>query len=92
MEHTTLVQHIRQQEKATPGATGEFTSLMNEIMVAAKIISLEVNSAGIGEDIFGLTGKINIQGEEVTNSPWHYFSAREPFAIEMDLDLFVYKL
>ncbi len=28
----------------------------------------------------------NIQGEEVTNSPWHYFSAREPFAIEMDLD------
>jgi len=65
MEHTTLVQHIRQQEKATPGATGEFTSLMNEIMVAAKIISLEVNSAGIGEDIFGLTGKINAQGEEV---------------------------
>ena len=65
MERTTLVQHIRRQEKATPGATGEFTSLMNEIMVAAKIISLEVNSAGIGEDIFGLTGKINIQGEEV---------------------------
>ena len=65
MEHTTLVQQIRQQENATPGATGEFTNLMNEIMVAAKIISLEVNSAGIGEDIFGLTGKINAQGEEV---------------------------
>ncbi len=65
MERTTLVQHIRQQEKANPGATGEFTSLMNEIMVAGKIISLEVNSAGIGEDVFGLTGKINVQGEEV---------------------------
>ena len=65
MERTTLVQHIRQQEKANPGATGEFSSLMNEIMVAAKIISLQVNSAGIGEDIFGLTGKINVQGEEV---------------------------
>jgi len=65
LQRTTLVQHIRQQEKANPGATGEFTSLMNEIMVAAKIISLEVNSAGIGEDIFGLTGKINVQGEEV---------------------------
>ena len=60
MEHTTLVQHIRQQEKATPGATGEFTSLMNEIMVAAKIISLEVNSAGIGEDIFGLTDSCTV--------------------------------
>jgi fructose-1,6-bisphosphatase I len=65
MERTTLVQHVRQQEKATPGATGEFTNLMNEIMVASKIISLQVNSAGIGEDIFGLTGKINVQGEEV---------------------------
>ena len=65
MEQTTLVQHIRQQENNTPGATGEFTNLMNEIMVASKIISLEINSAGIGEDIFGLTGKINIQGEEV---------------------------
>ena len=65
MERTTLVQHIRQQEKSNPGATGEFTSLMTEIMVASKIISLEVNSAGIGENILGLTGKINVQGEEV---------------------------
>lgn len=65
MQRTTLVQHVRQQEKMTPNATGEFTSLMNEIMVAAKIVSLEVNKAGIGEDILGLTGKINVQGEEV---------------------------
>ena len=65
MEQTTFVQHIRKQEKSNPGATGEFTSLMNEIMVASKIISLEVNSAGIGESILGLTGKINVQGEEV---------------------------
>ena len=64
MERTTFVQHIRQQEKSNPGATGEFTSLMTEIMVASKIISLEVNSAGIGENILGLTGKINVQGEE----------------------------
>ena len=65
MERTTFVQHIRKQEKSNPGATGEFTSLMTEIMVASKIISLEVNSAGIGENILGLTGKINVQGEEV---------------------------
>jgi len=65
MERTTLVQHVRQQERLNPGATGEFTSLMNEIMVAAKVISLEVNKAGIGEDILGLTGKINVQGEHV---------------------------
>ncbi len=65
MERTTLLQHLRKQEKNNPEATGEFTSLMAEIMVASKIISLEVNSAGIGENILGLTGKINIQGEEV---------------------------
>ncbi len=65
MERTTFVQHIRLQERSNPGATGEFTNLMTEIMVASKIISLEVNSAGIGENILGLTGKINVQGEEV---------------------------
>ena len=65
MERTTLVQFIRKQEGKNPQATGEFTSLINEIMVAAKITSLEVSSAGIGESIFGLTGKVNVQGEEV---------------------------
>ena len=47
------------------GATGEFTSLMMEILVAAKFVSLQVNNAGLGEDILGLTGQVNIQGEEV---------------------------
>lgn len=65
MERSTLVQHIRRQEKKIPGATGEFTSLMYEILVAAKLISNEVNKAGLGEDILGLTGKTNVQGEKV---------------------------
>ena len=54
MEQTTLVQHLQHQQKFL-GATGEFTSLMNEILVAAKIISLEVNKAGIGGHILGVT-------------------------------------
>lgn len=65
MERTTLVQHIRKEEKRVPGATGEFTSLMHDILVAAKIISAEVNKAGICQHILGLTGETNIQGEEV---------------------------
>ena len=64
MEQTTLVQHLQHQQKFL-GATGEFTSLMNEILVAAKIISLEVNKAGIGGHILGVTGNINVHGEEV---------------------------
>ncbi|MFQ5716288.1 MAG: class 1 fructose-1,6-bisphosphatase, partial [Nitrospinales bacterium] len=61
----TLVQHIRQQESKNPGASGEFTNLMYQIVVGAKLISKEVNKAGLGEDILGLTGKTNIQGEKV---------------------------
>ena len=65
MEQTTLVQHLQQQQKMFLGATGEFTSLMNAILVAAKIISLEVNKAGIGGHIIGVTGRVNVHGEEV---------------------------
>ncbi|CAI2718249.1 class 1 fructose-bisphosphatase [Nitrospina watsonii] len=65
MDRTTLVQFIRRQEKMTPGATGEFTNLMNEVLVAAKIVSLQVNNAGLGEDILGMSGRVNVQGEEV---------------------------
>ena len=64
-ERTTLIQHLRQQERKIPGVTGEFGALMNEILVAAKIVSLEINRAGIAENILGLTGAVNIQGEEV---------------------------
>jgi fructose-1,6-bisphosphatase I len=39
--------------------------MMNEIVVAAKIISLEVNKAGIGGLILGVTGSVNVHGEEV---------------------------
>ena len=38
---------------------------MNEVLVAAKIISLEVNKAGIGGHILGVTGSVNVHGEEV---------------------------
>ena len=64
MKQTTLAQHLQHQQKLL-GTTGEFTTLMNEILVAAKIISLEVNKAGIGGDILGVTGNINVHGEEV---------------------------
>lgn len=45
-------------------ATGDFSAVMNGISLAAKIISSEVNKAGL-IDILGLTGKTNVQGEEV---------------------------
>ncbi len=65
MENTiTLGTHILQQQMRYPEATGELTDLLYDIILAAKIISREVNKAGLAE-ILGLTGKINVQGEEV---------------------------
>jgi fructose-1,6-bisphosphatase I len=65
MKQTTVVQHIQEQEKKFLGATGELASLVNEILVGAKIISLELNKAGIGGDILGATGTRNVHGEAV---------------------------
>jgi fructose-1,6-bisphosphatase I len=60
----TFTQHVAEEQKLSPGATGGLTALLQEIMVAAKIISREVRKAGL-VDILGLTGKVNVQGEAV---------------------------
>jgi fructose-1,6-bisphosphatase I len=60
----TITQHILNQERQNPEATGAFTHLLNELIVAAKVISREVNKAGL-TDILGATGDLNVQQEEV---------------------------
>ncbi len=61
---TTVTEHLLLHQKESPMATGRFTRLLNELILSAKIISREVNKAGL-VDILGLTGDINVQGEEV---------------------------
>ena len=51
-------------QRMHPEATGELTGLLNELIVAAKIISAEVNMAGLA-GILGQSGKTNVQGEDV---------------------------
>ncbi|HIC85092.1 MAG TPA: class 1 fructose-bisphosphatase [Desulfobacterales bacterium] len=60
----TITQHILNQQRQYPEATGAFTNLLNELIVAAKVISREVNKAGL-VDILGSTGEINVQEEQV---------------------------
>ncbi len=60
----TITQHILKQQRDNPQATGAFTTLLTELIVAAKVISREVNKAGL-VDILGSTGEINIQDEQV---------------------------
>ena len=60
----TLIQHIRLEQTTHKTATGKFSGLLNEILVAAKIISNEVNTAGLNPDrFFGMTGSVNVHGE-----------------------------
>ena len=66
MENTgiTVTEHLLFHQKQSPMATGRFTRLLTELIFAAKIISREVNKAGL-VDILGLTGEVNVQGERV---------------------------
>lgn len=60
----TVSRQIMDSQQTHPEATGELTGLLNELIVAAKIISAEVNMAGLA-GILGQSGKTNVQGEEV---------------------------
>jgi len=64
MHQITVIEHLLWHQKESPMATGRFTRLLNELILAAKIISREVNKAGL-VDVLGFTGAVNIQGEEV---------------------------
>ncbi len=60
----TVSRHILDNQHLHPQATGELSSLLIELIVAAKTISAEVNRAGLA-GILGQAGKTNVQGEEV---------------------------
>jgi len=61
---TTFYRHIIEEERRYPEATGQLSDLLADIALACKVISLEVNRAGL-IDILGFTGEENVQGEEV---------------------------
>lgn len=64
IKFNTLARHIYEEERNYPEATGELSDLLHDLSLAAKVISLEVNKAGL-VDILGFTGDENIQGEQV---------------------------
>jgi len=64
MRQITVTEHLLLHQKQSPMATGRFTALLNELILAAKIVSRDVNKAGL-VDISGVTGVVNVQGEAV---------------------------
>merc|ERR1719391_736618 len=61
----TLTRHILQeQKKFAPNGTGDLTQLLVSIQAAVKAVSAAVRRAGI-DNMFGVAGNTNVQGEEV---------------------------
>ena len=64
-EVMSISRHIMEQQRKFPDATGGFSGLLNEISLAAKLITRDVRKAGLA-NILGLTGSENVHGERVT--------------------------
>jgi len=59
----TLGEFIIENQTSFKYSSGELSSLLNSIRLAAKIVNHEVNKAGL-VDIVGSVGDVNIQGED----------------------------
>ncbi len=64
MRQITVTEHLILHQKKSPAATGMFTGLLHDLILAAKLITRNVSSAGL-LDVLGGTGEINVQGEAV---------------------------
>lgn len=60
---TTITQFIIEEQRRIEGATGDFTSLLNDIVTACKEISNLVNHGAL-VDVLGQAGTENVQGED----------------------------
>ena len=59
----TLGEFIIQNQTSFKYSSGELSSLLNSIRLAAKVVNHEVNKAGL-VDIIGAVGDTNVQGED----------------------------
>lgn len=60
----TLEAFITEGMLSVPEATGAFTSLLNQLSFAAKLVTSQVRRAGLA-NVLGYTGEVNVQGERV---------------------------
>ena len=58
----TVTQFIIEEQRRLPGATGDFTSLLNDIVTACKVISNGVNKGAL-IGVLGTAESENVQGE-----------------------------
>lgn len=62
---TTLSRHVLQQLQSFSPDAQDLSAVMNRIALAGKLITRRLNRSGLVEDALGLTGRTNVQGEDV---------------------------
>jgi len=62
-KNITLGEFIIENQKHYTSTSGEFTSLLSAIKLAAKVVNHKINKAGL-VDIIGYSGSTNVQGED----------------------------
>ena len=60
----TIHRHIMNEQRSNPTASGELSMLLSTMALSCKIISRNVDKAGL-LNILGKSNRINVQGEEV---------------------------
>uniref|UniRef100_A0A915HTY4 Fructose-1,6-bisphosphatase isozyme 2 n=1 Tax=Romanomermis culicivorax TaxID=13658 RepID=A0A915HTY4_ROMCU len=60
----TLSRFVLSEQRKVPGASGDLTTLLQNILTAVKAISSAVRKAGMAQ-LHGIAGSTNVQGEEV---------------------------
>ena len=64
MKNVTVGEFIVNTQDNIPGSSGELSKILSAIKLASKIVSHEINKAGLAANIIGAVGSENIQGEE----------------------------
>lgn len=59
---STLEQFVIERQAEAPGSTGQFSRLLRDISLAAKIVDRDVRKAGL-VDLYGDSGAVNVQDE-----------------------------
>ncbi|KAH1096729.1 hypothetical protein J1N35_013650 [Gossypium stocksii] len=59
----TITRFVLNEQSKYPESRGDFTILLNHIVLGCKFVCSSVNKAGLAK-LIGLAGEINIQGEE----------------------------
>lgn len=59
----TLSRHVLQEFDGFTAEAQDFSSLMNRIALAGKLIARRLSQSGLVENTLGVTGSVNVQGE-----------------------------